>query len=280
MSENKAKELNRRKTPNSPKILVGGIADGDDVLAFLDTLSKVEHRFDTHIIAYIDFLGMKEKMTQEKSFESLQILRFLMFGTNYVAKAISNTNSIDDFNIKLFSDNVVITQQVDNKTICNQILGLVNLVMSIQFYALMQFGFWLRGAITIGELSIDNTVVWGTGLIEAYTTENQIAIFPRVVISPKIIATYKENTKATSLNLDAFVLQDDDGALFLDFLLAAPNLKLIPTISAILGEKTKEMAAKDERVRQKANWMISYFNRHCQRYKDRIESEKYILPLI
>lgn len=56
---------------------------------------------------------------------------------------------------------------------------------AIQFHALMQFDFWLRGGITIGELFIDNAVVWGTSLIEAYAIENNLANYPRVIVSKK-----------------------------------------------------------------------------------------------
>ena len=54
--------------------------------------------------------------------------------------------------IKIFSDNIVIAQKVNEGRISDQIISIINLVSAIQFHALMQFDFWLRGGITIGEL--------------------------------------------------------------------------------------------------------------------------------
>jgi len=130
--------------------------------------------------------GIKEKMNNDSSFESLQILKFLLSGTQRTANYISDINSINEFDIKIFSDNVVIAQKVNEEKLSTQIISIINLVSSIQFCALLQFDFWLRGGITIGELYIDNSVVWGTGLVDAYNIENSLANYPRVFLSNKM----------------------------------------------------------------------------------------------
>ena len=194
-----------------------------------------EKKFDKYIIAYIDFLGIKQKMNTNGSYESLQILKFLLWGIQRTASYISSINEIDEFDIKIFSDNIVIAQKVNEGRISDQIISIINLVSAIQFHALMQFDFWLRGGITIGELFIDNAVVWGTSLIEAYAIENNLANYPRVIVSKKILNAYDE-CKNKSLNLYALIKEDFDGLWFVDFMLAAPNITLIPTIARILQE--------------------------------------------
>lgn len=88
-------------------------------------------------------------MNTYASYESLQILKFLLWGIQRTASYISSINEID---IKIFSDNIVIAQKVNEGRISDQIISIINLVSAIQFHALRQFDFWLRGGITIGEL--------------------------------------------------------------------------------------------------------------------------------
>lgn len=261
------------------KIVVGGIANKDEVEEFYRLLETEEKVFNDYLIAYIDFLGIKEKMKKDNSFESLQILKFLLSKTTRTASYISGINAIDDFEIKIFSDNIVIAQKVNEEKLANQIISMVNLIASIQFYALFQFDFWLRGGITIGELFIDSSVVWGTSLIEAYHIENNLANYPRVIISKKILEAY-EGCKQKCLNLYALIQEDNDGLWFVDFFLAAPNLTLIPTIANILEEKATSYVSETDRVKQKMNWMITYFNSYCLKFKDRGDYEKYVLPFV
>ena len=261
------------------KLVIGGIENPEDIEEFYRALEKEEKKFDKYIIAYIDFLGIKQKMNTNGSYESLQILKFLLWGIQRTASYISSINEIDEFDIKIFSDNIVIAQKVNEGRISDQIISIINLVSAIQFHALMQFDFWLRGGITIGELFIDNAVVWGTSLIEAYTIENNLANYPRVVVSKKILKTYDE-CKNKSLNLYALIKEDFDGLWFVDFMLAAPNLTLIPTIAKILQEKANFYANENDRVKQKINWMISYFNSYCIEFRDRGDYDGYVLPLI
>jgi hypothetical protein len=51
----------------------------------------------------------------------------------------------------------------------------------------LRLGFLLRGGATIGKLHHEVGVVFGDAMIEAFKLESQTAIFPRVVLSPKII---------------------------------------------------------------------------------------------
>lgn len=267
------------KVKKKPKIVIGGIADGDDVEVFYKTLENENKKFDEYVIAYIDFLGIKDKMYEDSSFDSLQIIKFLLSGTKRTAGYISSINEIGNYDIKIFSDNIVIAQKVNKERIGDQIISIVNLIGAIQFWALIQFDFWLRGGITIGELFIDNSIVWGVGLIEAYNIENNLANYPRVILSEKLLRKY-ETCKFETLNLYSLIQEDFDGLWFVDYYYAAPNLKMIPLIAESLSEKLAFYANKPDRVKQKINWTIRLFNSHCQKFKERGDYEKYKLSYI
>ena len=263
------------KDTNKPKIrtVIGGIADGEETQTFLDELANTKDKsFDEYVIVYIDFLGMKEKMNIQSGFDSLQIIKYLLYNTEYVAKCISQINKIQDFIIKIFSDNIVIAQKVNPQIVGDQINSIVNLVWSLQFWALVQFGYTMRGGITVGELYIDERVVWGKGLIEAYQLENDLAVYPRIIVSRRLVNLFDDNRENT-LNLYALIKKDFDGLFFVDFLRALPNINAIPQIAESLLEKTQEYKEAPERVRQKINWIVRYFNEYCSAYKDRLDTE-------
>ena len=235
--------------------------------------------FDQHVIAYIDFLGSKERMKKEDSYDSLHLLQILLEGIKKKASFITNINFIDEFSTKIFSDNMVIAQKIKEESLSDQIISMINLLSLLQFEAFFQFGFSLRGGITIGELYIDDSVVWGTGLIDAYQIENNLANYPRVIVSQSVIDAY-EKCQEKSINIFAMIKQDKDGYWFVDFLTAAPNITLIPQISASLVQKAYMCVEKDDRVKQKINWVISYFNSYCHQFADRGDYEQYTVPYI
>lgn len=260
------------------KIFVG-YAGQDEIHKLIDEISKESHSFDRYLITYIDFLGVTNKMEKSESYESLQFLRYVLSGIVHRASLISEKNNINDFQIKIFSDNVVIAQKINDNILKDQIISMINLVSLIQFEAFFQFDFPLRGGITIGDLYIDNAVVWGSGLIEAYKIENSLANYPRVIVSQKVLDAF-DQCKQDSLNIYALIEKDFDGYWFVEYFTAAPNITLIPQISDNLKHKAQTYAGDNERVKQKLNWIIHYFNSYCMRFKDRDDYDKYTLSYI
>ena len=173
----------------------------------------------------------------------------------------------------------MIAQKIDQKKASTQIIGITNLMKEIQFHALMFFGFLIRGGVTIGELSIDSTVVWGTGLIDAHNIESNLANYPRIIFSNKLLKKY-DSCEQKTLNLYALLEQDFDGLWFVDYIIGSYNITTIPIISKTLQEISGFYTDKPYEVRRKVNWLIDYFNATCSKLKERGDYEKYVLPYI
>ena len=89
-----------------------------------------------------------------------------------------------ELRISTFSDNVVITQAVSEKT------PLLLMQMAfLQFAAAMQ-GFLLRGGVTIGEIIHDDECVFGPGLNRAYELESELAKYPRFILDDGVVSDF------------------------------------------------------------------------------------------
>lgn len=257
---------------------------GDELSSLIDEVnSKKDEHFDNYLIAYIDFLGMKNALALGDSYRTLTIIRTLMSNAKKRASAISRINYINDFNMKLFSDNAIIAIKIDKSIIKDQIVSMVNLLSLLQFEALFQFEYTLRGGITIGELHIDDSIVWGKGLVEAYRIEETLANYPRVIVDTKVLQAFDE-TKNDSLNIYALLKKDFDGLWYINYYYAVPNIKLIPPMSKSLSDMLKNNPIysniESNRIKQKVNWIIHTFNDLCIEMKDQGDYEKYIIPYI
>jgi hypothetical protein len=139
---------------------------------------------------------------------------------------------------------------------------LLKLVAFIQYIADIYYHWLVRGGITIGELYLDEILVWGTGLVRAYELENTIAIFPRVVIDRNVLDMMGENPR--------FFYSDIDGRSFLNF----PNFMkcrdhkcnditvnaIQKSFASLLSEIKKPDGSYEERAYQKLQWYRNYIN--------------------
>jgi hypothetical protein len=106
-----------------------------------------------------------------------------------------------DMRISTFSDNIVITQAITDKT--PRLLTL----LAFQQIAVAMSGFLLRGGITVGDVVHDDECVFGPGLNRAYELESKIAYYPRFALDRGVVEEFGE--------IGGLAVLEDD-VLFLD----------------------------------------------------------------
>jgi class 3 adenylate cyclase len=86
--------------------------------------------------------------------------------------------------VKLFTDNIVIGFPIpEGKTMSEVMKATVTKIAAYQC-TLLEYGFFVRGGIAIGEHYMDRDIVFGPALIEAHDLESG-ATYPRIVFSAK-----------------------------------------------------------------------------------------------
>jgi hypothetical protein len=178
--------------------------------------------------------------------------------------------------ISTFSDHIVISYPLrkmtqgmearEESTAASASYNNVSVLLQRITFCALRLGLLIRGGATIGKLFHDKGVVFGDALIEAYDLESKAAIYPRVVLAPKV-------TSRAFWLPSPHLRQDADGLFYFDYLKpllhgieSGPGAKdwIQATISTI-DSKRRQLTTAD-RVGDLAKW--NWFAKELRRTYD------------
>jgi len=190
--------------------------------------------FDERFALYLDFLGIREAIRHwpaSKLHKFVDLLRTLV---QLRAEEDIQGRAMEDggYQISLqpatstFSDHIVVSypappdyagldtdgraRLIWDETICQDCIRIISAVAEL---ALRQ-GLLLRGAISVGDLFHADEVVFGEALVDAYEMEFNIAKFPRVVASERVLTRFKGGPQSYP---HLFVQDTSDGIWHLNY---------------------------------------------------------------
>jgi hypothetical protein len=183
------------------------------------------------VVGWLDILGFRDILEDARARnEEAQVLGTLVDALDVLSELKPlpvELGGIDPppWVVKAFTDNFVLGFPVSlmSPTEATPELGwILDRVGRFQL-ALAQQGFVIRGAIAVGPLCMDESLVYGSALIEAYEAETTRARDPRVILTDSAKAVMDkegERWRAGSHMppYDAPVWQDVDGELFVNYL--------------------------------------------------------------
>ena len=248
------------------------------------------------VVAFVDILGYRNLVTtafadgsgeallkelHESLSSALKSLNELDEEHNPIFDAFPNLP--DRFRTQSFTDNLVIGYPIyrDGE------IELGDVISKLSFFQLelAMNGFFVRGAISVGDLFIDDVTVIGPGLIEAYAGESQYARDPRVILTEsarEAVAQhmgYYGNPKLSPQ--EGVLLKDADGQYFLDYLqtlwIAGSEHgpfydELIKHKQSIEHRLVKHQSSPP--IWAKYAWSAKYHNYFCDRYSEFDEQHK------
>ena len=143
-----------------------------------------------HYIAYMDILGYKEYL-QKHPDDAPKYLETILDAVEKVKQcAGAFTKTASDYflvdgkiKLKIFSDNIFICLPVtEDPAEIRRVIAFIIQVASIQRGLVLQHGLIMRGGLTIGDVFINDDIVFGQGLIDAVNMEST-AEFPCISVS-------------------------------------------------------------------------------------------------
>lgn len=235
------------------------------------------------VVAFIDMLGyvgmVEDAQRTGRSEALLRSLReVLNTGYDYLRRsAYDDWLDTDWFAIRTFTDNVVVGYPIMEDGEFE--LGFVYRDLSYFQLIMSKAGFFIRGAIAVGPAYLDDDIVYGAALLEAYKAERTIARDPRIVLAPSAreltqahIEYYRDAEGSPQFH-ELFV--DADGQWFLNYLdsLMIAEHEGGPDVEGLLAHK----AAVEEKlfdfhstpsIWNKYAWVANYHNYFCQQHPD------------
>lgn len=236
---------------------------------------------------FFDFLGTSEATTwpAERLYPFLDLL--IALGQQLPSRQDIDGGPLEDgsYRIKItpeitaFSDNIVVSYplfgdegDLDHvpphlrlpawwaKFMCQDAARILSIVAE----RALRIGALIRGGYSFGQLYHENNVVFGEAMVDAYNIEKEVAIFPRVVVSERILSRL-DGIPAADRD---FLLQDTDGLWHLNYFGSMLRHSSDGPIDAEQAKRWKRahmntidatIANTDGRIREKWSWFKTQF---------------------
>jgi hypothetical protein len=241
------------------------------------------------IISYFDILGMK------------QLLRIAGKNADEVANVLlefRRLNEIEDgikdeFGWKFvnFSDLAIRAVPIYSEANKQHRIGLlyqeIGDICNLQANLIYR-GIIVRGCITMGNIAIEQGLVFGEGLVRAFIQESTKARFPRIIIDPHLFRIFQGARVMRSHDkfgeewsyIKPYIFTDDDGAMFLNYLnymrlneTPEKYRKFLERHKEVIDERRKGLKG-DKRTkeyksrRDKIRWLITYHDWWIDRFTE------------
>lgn len=125
------------------------------------------------------------------------------------------------WDVKVFTDNIVLGYALESWHAEPELASVFDKIGAYQLLMALE-NFFIRGAISVGDLFLDENTAFGPALLDAYKLESTRARDPRVILSAGVIdylsrhiGFYGHPRHAPQL---AMVLRDADGEVFVHYL--------------------------------------------------------------
>jgi len=226
---------------------------------------------------YFDILGFSDKIKNEDYSYFDMYLSVLKIEMDYIKEEQELEGYGNFFELKVFTDNFVFGYPWQSEDGEADLGRLFDVLSHIQYnFAIANI--FIRGAIALGDLFMDENIVLGKALIEAYKLETEKAIFPRIILSNNVLAEVKKHIGYYKYNdyapqYEEYLL-DIDGQYFLNYLLIAIRDfdgqvditdQMIESHKKIV-ELNLQNNANDFALFEKYAWVGKYHNYFCDTF--------------
>lgn len=245
------------------------------------------------VVAFVDILGYKDyiKTAFEKGEAQVELsrLRNALDEAYLHLKDAARERSIEgkaSFAVRTFTDNLLIAYPVNEQAGSWSALMMVFTYLEHLQMQLARQGYFVRGAISVGDLYADEDIVFGPALLEAYESEGKDAMSPRIILGDSAEKSLREHCIEYQVTKVPDVLIDSDNRVFVDYLennvmIAFPDdgpfFDWLEDHKCAVVAKLKEFGTIP-RIRQKYEWVAAYHNAFCDTYPEHFD-ESHKVPI-
>jgi len=235
--------------------------------------------FRKSFCAYIDILGFSKKIQNNDLDFFVMYLNTLDKELKHIENNhdLSGKEGLKSFELKIFTDNFVFGHPWYDSSGEMELGNIFEVLSHIQF-TFAKSNIFIRGAISISNLYMDENIVLGPALIESYKLESEQSINPRIILSKEVSEivrkhiTYYANKNESPQNKEFLV--DIDGYYFVNYLFILFYDSDYPE-HIIIDELKKhreailinlEQCKNDFKLFDKYSWSANYHNYFCDNF--------------
>lgn len=214
-------------------------------------------------LLFLDILGVREMATGSEAGKKLADLRTAL------RRPLGDFLSPDSpWPAAFFSDTLVMVDPISEKMRTH--LTLVGLAVQASWIQvnLAAAGFFVRGALTLGKAHLEDALLFGPALVEAYELERKAAVNPRILLSPIAVKAMKEGMAAEGQEEGGYFRVEQDGTVFIDYLdiLIDDPSDPVPFLEIHRDMVRTQLAAtrRDARKWDKYRWVADYHDSYCR----------------
>jgi hypothetical protein len=165
----------------------------------------MEVPYENRVVAFVDILGFASLVARLPSEPELhkRLHYALSHIKSYKLSSLRKDTAHANLEVSVFSDSVVISGNEDD------LYGVVYACGWLQAQLLGQ-GILVRGGISSGKTMHTDDLLYGEGMLKAYKIESSAAVYPRIVIDPKLV------NQSTQWICHILLLKDADGLWHID----------------------------------------------------------------
>lgn len=158
----------------------------------MESVPRKTIHYKKSFCAFLDILGFEE-LVQSNSAQSKDKLEKYFGLIKYIQEYINEIDSKGGISILAISDSIILSYEMtdnnqDNRERFKNFLIAICIIQS----TLATYDIWLRGAVTVGNISFnpEENFIVGEGYIKSYNLE-KVAKFPRVIIDISLVKELK-----------------------------------------------------------------------------------------
>lgn len=220
-------------------------------------------------VAFLDILGFKNIINTKSYDEVKEVFQSIITSLDAgiaLTRACEESDteyvhyneSLHNTKIRVMSDSIIVATPSTYPEALAAVIDICRM-MQVILYDECSIPIFLRGAIAKGDLYIDDNLLFGKGMIDAYLAQEHYAIYPRVIIPGNILKAAKGSVEE---GFKGFV-QDEDGYYYIDSLdeymdcddqsIECEFSRRYDRLMNVINEQLDGYT--DARVRQKYQWL-------------------------
>lgn len=183
-----------------------------------------ENKYQDCYVAFLDILGFKEMLKSNDFDQMLSIFKAIK---EFKPRPIVELPVYSEIKFHIMSDSIIVYVDA-SKT--DSFICLTDVCFQIQRYLLEQEKPVLcRGGIASGKLYCEDDVIFGPGLSRAYSLENSLAVYPRIVFTGETLKKGLKKSGYTKLwnHSKMYYRQDNDKLYYIYYFHSFPYFRQI-----------------------------------------------------